>query len=122
MGSQLRLGEWLTETFGTEYIEKRRERARRIRELEDDSRMATLAQLAEEDRASRRTVPDVPSGPLLEIIESLSLPQSQVETMPLALPARVKAPAPTDGNPMVILLAAAVVTLFALGILAFFAR
>ena len=80
------------------------------------------AQLAEEDRASRRTVPDVPSGPLLEIIESLSLPQSQVETMPLALPARVKAPAPTDGNPMVILLAAAVVTLFALGILAFFAR
>ena len=102
LGSPLRLGEWLTETFGTEYVEKRRERERRVRELEEESRMATLAQLEAEDRASRRTLPDSPSHPRLESVIVNDPPLSQVETAPVTLPksalpeeaAPTKSPAP----------------------------
>jgi serine/threonine protein kinase len=87
LGSPLRLGEWLTETFGTEYVERRRDRERRVRELEEESRMATLAQLEAEDRASRGTIPDVPSGPDTVIVnDEPEARPSAVETAPLTLP------------------------------------
>jgi serine/threonine-protein kinase len=99
LGSPLRLGEWLTETFGTEYVERRRDRERRVRELEEESRMATLAQLEAEDRASRSTIPDVPSGPETVIVndEPEERP-SAVETAPLTLP-KTALPAPPPAQP-----------------------
>ncbi len=123
LGSPLRLGEWLTETFGTDYIEKRRDRERRVRELEEDSRMATLAQLAEEDRASRRTIPDVPSTPELEWRDAEARPQSMIETVPLELPRPMFASIvekKTSKAPLFTAIAAVIV--FAIAILVFFAK
>ena len=61
--------------------------------------MATLAQLEAEDRASRSTIPDVPSGPETVIVndEPEERP-SAVETAPLTLP-KTALPAPPPAQP-----------------------
>jgi serine/threonine protein kinase len=106
LGSPLRLGEWLTETFGTEYVERRRERERRVRELEEESRVVTLAQLEAEDRVSRNTIPDNPNeiGSVIVVVEEPE-PEpraSIVETAPVTLPrtaVRTVADAPSKRFP-----------------------
>ena len=85
--------------------------------------MATLAQLAEEDRASRSTIPDVPSSPDVHAPSvEIRLP-SQVETMPIAVPRPIFASVtekPKSKAPLFV--AVAVVALLVVGALAVFAK
>ena len=126
LGSPLRLGEWLTDTFGTEYVERRRDRERRVRELEEESRMATLAQLEAEDRGSRRTIPDAPrSGPETVIVTEDALARASiVETAPVTLPTRLRREPPTLAHafPARLFAITIFVTMAAVGALLAFAR